>query len=240
MENKKNGQAIAGFVCSLCGILTCGISSIVGLILSIIGLKKSKELNNEGKGLSIAGIIISIVYFVVIILLAIILLISYGTISNAIENARKNNITDNYISSNTENNYEDDDNEEDTTDEKYNDVTLENSGFKEVSVDEYLNLVKQNEKSIVLITRPTCTYCQKFMPVIKEVQVEMNLDINYVNTNNISSEDWDKFTNSLDYLKNNNWGTPTILIVKNNDLVDINMGYDTLTNTKAFFSKNGY
>ena len=55
------------------------------------------------------------------------------------------------------------------------------------------------------------------MPVIKEVQVEMNLDINYVNTDNISSEDWDKFTNSLDYLKNNNWGTPTILIVKNND-----------------------
>ena len=41
MENKKNNQAIAGFVCSLCGILTCGISSIVGLVLSIIGLKKS-------------------------------------------------------------------------------------------------------------------------------------------------------------------------------------------------------
>ena len=71
MENKKNNQAIAGFVCSLCGILTCGISSIVGLVLSIIGLKKSKELNNDGKGLSIAGIIVSVVYFVAIIVLAV-------------------------------------------------------------------------------------------------------------------------------------------------------------------------
>ena len=62
MENKvnekKNGLAIAGFVCSICGFVTCGISSIIGFILSIIGLTKSKEYNGNGKGLSIAGIII--------------------------------------------------------------------------------------------------------------------------------------------------------------------------------------
>ena len=47
INNKQtNGMAIAGFVCSF-------LIPLVGLILSIIGLKKSKILN-DGKGLSTA------------------------------------------------------------------------------------------------------------------------------------------------------------------------------------------
>ena len=47
-----NGMAIAGFVCSF-------FISIVGLILSIIGLKQIKERNEKGHGLALAGVIIS-------------------------------------------------------------------------------------------------------------------------------------------------------------------------------------
>lgn len=39
----SRGKAIAGFICSLCGFLTCGISSIVGLVLSILGLIESRK-----------------------------------------------------------------------------------------------------------------------------------------------------------------------------------------------------
>ena len=57
-ENQKsNSMALAGFICSF-------FVSLVGLILSIIGYRKSKELNGEGRGLAIAGIIISIVSMV--------------------------------------------------------------------------------------------------------------------------------------------------------------------------------
>lgn len=51
-EKKSNVFAIAGFILSF-------FVAIAGLVLSIIGCSKSKELNGEGKGLSIAGIIIS-------------------------------------------------------------------------------------------------------------------------------------------------------------------------------------
>ncbi len=59
-QQAGNGMAVGGFVCSLIGLLLCcgGIVSIVGLILSIIGLNKSKQLNGAGKGLAIAGIIL--------------------------------------------------------------------------------------------------------------------------------------------------------------------------------------
>ncbi len=56
-QKGKNSLSTAGFICSLCGFITCGITSIVGLILSIIGLSKSKK-NGEKDGIAVAGIII--------------------------------------------------------------------------------------------------------------------------------------------------------------------------------------
>ena len=50
----NNTMAIVGFILSIIGF------SILGLIFSIVGYKKSKELGGNGKGLSIAGFVISI------------------------------------------------------------------------------------------------------------------------------------------------------------------------------------
>ena len=54
---KKKSLSTAGFICSLCGFITCGITSIVGLVLSIIGLSNSKK-EGQSDGLAIAGIVI--------------------------------------------------------------------------------------------------------------------------------------------------------------------------------------
>ena len=56
--DSSNGMAIAGLVCGIAGFFTCGIAGIAGLICSIIGLKKSRE-TGTGRGLAIAGIILS-------------------------------------------------------------------------------------------------------------------------------------------------------------------------------------
>jgi hypothetical protein len=60
-QNSTNGFAIAGLIVSIF------VSAIVGLILSIIGLNKSKT-TNSGKGLAIAGIIISILKLIFIVI----------------------------------------------------------------------------------------------------------------------------------------------------------------------------
>lgn len=61
MEKRNNALAITGFVLSLVALLInpLAIISILGLIFSAIGLKKVQEVNS-GKGLAIAGIVISI------------------------------------------------------------------------------------------------------------------------------------------------------------------------------------
>jgi hypothetical protein len=51
---RTNGLAIAGFVLAF-------LAPLIGLILSIIGLVKAKNYGGSGKGLSIAGIVISVI-----------------------------------------------------------------------------------------------------------------------------------------------------------------------------------
>jgi hypothetical protein len=51
-EPPSNAIGLAGFVVSLVGIISCGALSPIGLILSLIGLRK------EPKGLAVAGTII--------------------------------------------------------------------------------------------------------------------------------------------------------------------------------------
>lgn len=127
----------------------------------------------------------------------------------------------------------------DDTSSKTESVTLETAGFKELSIDDYLSLIEEDEKNIILVARPTCSYCELFTPILKEAADDMNLVINYVNTDEFSSDDWSKFESSLSYFSEEDWGTPLTLIVQNGEVVADNGGYVDLDTIKAFFKNNG-
>lgn len=77
-QGKSNGIGIAGFVVSLVSlILCCGSASVISLILSIVGAVKAKDYNGNGKGLSIAGIIISIIGIITFIFIFFIYILAY-------------------------------------------------------------------------------------------------------------------------------------------------------------------
>ena len=58
---KTNGMCKVGFILSLVGIVTAGITSLFGLIFSIVGIIGASKKKEKGKGMAIAGIIISAV-----------------------------------------------------------------------------------------------------------------------------------------------------------------------------------
>lgn len=76
--SSSNGMAIAGFILSF-------FIPLLGLIFSILGLKRSKE-TNTGKGLSTAGIIISCITMVITIIMGI---ISFSAVSDTINKAQQ-------------------------------------------------------------------------------------------------------------------------------------------------------
>ncbi|GAA3468171.1 DUF4190 domain-containing protein [Nonomuraea roseola] len=59
--SKTNGMAIATLICGLVGLITCGLASIVGAILGHISLGQIKRTGEEGKGMALAGLILSYV-----------------------------------------------------------------------------------------------------------------------------------------------------------------------------------
>ena len=70
-----NGLAIASLVCSLFGWI-CGVGTILGLVLGLIALSQIKKTGQEGRGMALAGVIISsillaggVLWFIFLILL---------------------------------------------------------------------------------------------------------------------------------------------------------------------------
>lgn len=55
MAQSENGMAVAGFVCSLLGLISCGILSPIGLIISWIAQAKQKS------SLGLAGLVMGII-----------------------------------------------------------------------------------------------------------------------------------------------------------------------------------
>jgi hypothetical protein len=53
-----NGKAIAALVTSLVGLLCCGLPSIVGLILGVIGMRETKRTGQDGYAIALIGTII--------------------------------------------------------------------------------------------------------------------------------------------------------------------------------------
>jgi hypothetical protein len=64
---KTSGLAIASLILGIIGPCSLGLLSIVGLILGIVGLKKIKASGGAvgGRGLAIAGILVSIITLII-------------------------------------------------------------------------------------------------------------------------------------------------------------------------------
>lgn len=89
---KTNIYGIIGFVVSIMALLTSfvfigGLFGIVSLVLSILGLNYAKKLK-EGKGLSIAGLIISIISIVIVVVYfgIIVFIVLMEDLNNTIDN----------------------------------------------------------------------------------------------------------------------------------------------------------
>jgi hypothetical protein len=75
--NRTNGLAIGSLVSSLVGLVTCGLGSIVGVVLGHMAIGQIKRSGEEGRGLAVAGlavgyviIALGIAYWVLIIALS--------------------------------------------------------------------------------------------------------------------------------------------------------------------------
>lgn len=109
----------------------------------------------------------------------------------------------------------------------------------EISADDYLNLYNGSDNKLVLFASPTCSYCKIATPILENLIYQYKVEINYLNTNDLSEEDRKKIIESDDYFSSG-FGTPLILVVKEGKIVDQIDGLVTRDSYMSFFKEYGF
>lgn len=110
---------------------------------------------------------------------------------------------------------------------------------KEISIDDYINLYNEDGGKIVLLSRPTCNYCQIATPILENIIYETDIEINYINTNELDDDGNKKLVSSDEYF-NDGFGTPLLLVVGDGEIKDKIEGLTTKDNYISFFEKNKF
>lgn len=87
------------------------------------------------------------------------------------------------------------------------------AGLHQLTYDQYETMIDNKDTFIVIIERASCGYCTMYMPIVKEVANEKKIPIYYIDTDTLTTEEMNALNNSNNYLKRNNWGTPTTLFM---------------------------
>ena len=111
---------------------------------------------------------------------------------------------------------------------------------KTTIIKDYKKALEDTSKSIVYIWSETCVFCIENKPTIEQLNKEFDIiSINLTQLYEDSKDDYNYFLTSNDYLKNEEWGTPTMLIVSNNKVIDDLAGKRPIEDVRKFFTSNG-
>lgn len=118
-------------------------------------------------------------------------------------------------------------------------VKLEgDAGFIDITYDEYEEKIDSEKPFMVVIVNDGCGYCEMYIPVIEEVVSEYNLPIYKLNLANITNDEYSKLMNSNSYLKREEWGTPTTLLMQGSQVIDSIGGYTEKDSVVDFLEEN--
>ena len=118
--------------------------------------------------------------------------------------------------------------------------------FIDINIDDYLEKLNGEEKSIIYVASPTCSYCSMETPILKKIASKYDLEVFYLDTSNFYdasiqdyTEDGYKFINSAEVYEQG-YGTPNTIIVQNGEIIDGVYQYVEASELDDLFKRNGY
>ena len=109
-----------------------------------------------------------------------------------------------------------------------------------INLDEFNNLLNNNEKNIIVIGKDDCKYCEQVNETLNNIVINYDIKINSINVGKIDSNVAIEVEKKLSDLKyNDGFTTPITLIVENNKLLDYVIGASNEEYFIDIFSENG-
>lgn len=115
----------------------------------------------------------------------------------------------------------------------------EKKKYTEIKTSDYLKYYAGNEAKIVLLGSPECPFCQVAEPILQNLAYEYDLEINYLSTDTFTAED-EKLLSESNELFSEGFGTPLLLIVKDNKILNKVDGLTDKGHYKKFFMDEGF
>lgn len=118
-------------------------------------------------------------------------------------------------------------------------VTLEGeAGVQDITYVEYEEKIESGKPFIVMIVNDGCSYCEMFVPVMTEVSNEYSIPVYSLNLANITNDEYNLLINSNSYLKREQWGTPTTLLLQGKTVIASLAGYTEKEKLVSFLEEN--
>ena len=108
-------------------------------------------------------------------------------------------------------------------------------GLNQITYSDYKKMVDNDETFVVVIERAGCSYCQLYMPILKEYADAAKIAVTYIDTDTLTSDEYAELSTTNNYLKRNKWGTPTTLFMAGSRIIDSISGYVEKDSIEAFF-----
>lgn len=110
---------------------------------------------------------------------------------------------------------------------------VEEVEFNNVSYTEYKELLSSSELEFIYVGHDSCGYCQMTVPLLGELQEEYSITFNYLDTDIMTSEDFTDISSTAEVFAGE-WGTPTLLAVKDKKVISTVSGYREIEYLKEF------
>ena len=112
----------------------------------------------------------------------------------------------------------------------------EKADLTSIGIDQYLELLKGSEASVIYIGRPTCSHCVIQKPIMEHLVYKYGVKVNYLNTDDLDDDGISKLQSSNEYFSEG-WGTPLTLVVKDGDVKDKASGETSIADLVSMFEK---
>lgn len=101
-------------------------------------------------------------------------------------------------------------------------------------LDSFYKYMGNDEEKIIYYGSSSCSYCELQTPIIEQIKEDYDIDYLYIDATKLSSDDKNEILKVLDV----EGSTPTIAIVKDDSVIDVNVGYMDGKATIEFLKDN--
>lgn len=108
----------------------------------------------------------------------------------------------------------------------------------DISYTDLETMIKNHDKKIVMLGTEYCGWCLYQKPVLRKIVKDYDVEINYLNLGNLSSEESSKLSNLHEDLAS--FGTPTFIVLEEGEVTVVDSGARGTSAMIEFLKTNGF